>query len=110
MNELIERIFKNFSVPVSFLYYDGNATAYVVYSQIDIDNAFSGDDELLNYVEYYDFDIYSKGNYFSIIESVKEILEANGFVWQASKTSSDMYEKDTGYYHKTLCFAIERRT
>ena len=109
MNELIEKIFENFSVPVSFLHYDGNATAYVVYSQIDIDNTLSGDDELLYYADYYDFDIYSKGNYFSIIESVKNILEANGFVWQTSKTSSDMYEKDTGYYHKTLCFAIERR-
>lgn len=108
MNELIEKIFKDFFVPVSFLHYDGNKTAYVVYMQTDIDNTFSGDDELLNYVAYYDFDVYSKGNYFSIIEGVKNILTDNGFVWQPSRDSADMYEADTGYYHKTLCFAIER--
>lgn len=108
MNELIEKIFANFDVPVSFLRYKGNASAYVTYSQTDIDNSLSGDDELLYYVEYYDFDIYSKGNYFSIIEGVKNILESNGFVWQPSRDSGDMYETETGYYHKTLCFAIER--
>ena len=108
MNELIEQIFNNFIVPVSFLRYDGKATAYVTYQQTDIGNTLSGDNELLNYVDYYDFDIYSKGNYFPIIEGVKEILINNGFVWQPSRDSGDRYEDDTGYYHKTLCFAIER--
>lgn len=108
MNELIERIFNNFIVPVAFLYYDGNATAYVTYQQTDSDNVLSGDNELLNYVDFYDFDIYSKGNYFAIIEGVKNILTENGFMWQPSRSSGDLYEADTGYYHKTLCFAIER--
>lgn len=108
MNELIEQIFDNFIVPVSFLRYDGNATAYVTYQQTDIDNTLSGDDSLLNYVDYYDFDIYSKGNYFPIIEGVKTILTDNGFSWIPTRSSGDLYEDDTGYYHKTLCFAIER--
>ena len=108
MNELIEKIFRDFSVPVSFLHYNGTATAYVVYMQTDIDSTLSGDDELVDWVEYYDFDVYSKGNYFQIIEDLKRILKKNGFVWQPSRESSDMYESDTGYYHKTLCFAIER--
>lgn len=108
MNELIEQIFTNFIVPVSFLRYDGAETAYVTYQQTDIDNTLSGDNTLLNYVDYYDFDIYSKGNYFPIIEGVKSILIDNGFTWQPSRDSGDMYEDDTGYYHKTLCFAIER--
>lgn len=113
MNALIERIFKNFTVngnkiPVSFLRYDGHATAYVTYQQTDKDNTLSGDDELLNYIDYYDFDIYSKGNYFPIVERVKTDLKNNGFVWQPSRDSADLYEDDTGYYHKTLCFAIER--
>ncbi len=108
MNELIERIFSNFIVPVSFLRYDGNATAYVTYQQTDIDNTLSADDALINYVDYYDFDIYSKGNYFPIIEGVKNILTDNGFRWMPTRSSGDLYEDDTGYYHKTLCFAIER--
>ena len=68
----------------------------------------SGDDELIGYADYYDFDIYSKGNYKKIIEKVKELLRESDFVWQPSRSSADMYETETGYYHKTLCFGILR--
>ena len=113
MNELIERIFANFEVdkvqiPVSFLRYEGHGEPYVTYQQIDADNSLSGDDELIGYADYYDFDVFSKGNYYPIIEKIKELLKENGFVWQPSKTSADMLETDTGYYHKTLNFAILR--
>ena len=113
MNSLIEQIFSNFivdgvEIPVAFLRYTGNKTTYIIYNQLQIDTTFYGDNELLNYMDYYDFDIYSKGNYLKIVESIKEILEQNGFVWQPSMTSADMHEDDTGYFHKTLCFAIER--
>ena len=110
MNELIETIFASFKVgevtiPVKFLHYEGHGEPYIVYMQIDADNSLSGDDDLLGYVDYYDFDIYAKGNYFSIIDAVKNKLKENGFVWQPSRSSGDFYETDTGYYHKTLNFA-----
>ena len=113
MNELIESIFSNFTVdgvaiPVNFLRYNGHGEPYVVYSQIDSDRSLSGDDDLIGYVDYYDFDVYSKGNYLNIIKKLREILEANDFVWQLSRSSPDMYEDDTGYFHKTMCFAILR--
>ena len=111
MNELIESILSNFTVdgveiPVSFMFYEGHGEPYVVYMQQDADGSLSGDDELVGYVDYYDFDVYSKGNYVNIIESLKQILKNNGFVWQPSRTSQDFFETDTGYYHKTLNFAI----
>ena len=113
MNELIETIFKNFTVdgkeiPVSYMFYEGHGEPYVVYMQENADGSFSGDDELLGYVDYYDFDVYAKGNYTKIAEKIKEVLKANNFVWQPSRSSMDMYETDTGYYHKTLNFAILR--
>lgn len=113
MNEIIENAFQDFEVagikiPVSFLRHEGKETTYVTYMQTDADNSLSGDNEILAYVDYYDFDIYSKGNYLEVIKSVKRILKEQGFVWQPSRSSEDMYEDDTGYYHKTLCFAIER--
>lgn len=113
MNELIETIFSNFEVggvkiPVSFLRYEGQATTYITYQLMDMDNTLSGDDELLNYVDYYDFDIYTKGNYFPIVESVKNILKNNNFIWQPSRSSGDLFEDDTGYFHKTLNFAYLR--
>lgn len=110
MNNELQTIFASFTVggqaiPVSFMRYTGKATTYITYQEIQDDTSFSADDELQAYVTYYDFDIYSKGNYLNIIESVKEILKANGWRYQPSMTSQDLYENDTGYYHKTLCFA-----
>ena len=109
MNELIERIFNNFTVggvqiPVRFLFYNGHGEPYVVYSQINADSSLSADDELIDYADYYDFDVYSKGDYLLIVEMVKELLEANDFRWMPSLSSEDMYEEDTGYFHKTLNF------
>lgn len=113
MNNLIETIFENFTVdgvevPVAFLRYKGKLTTYVTYQEIQVDTSFSAEDEIQNYVSYYDFDFYSKGNYLKIIESVKSLLKQNGFLWQPSMTSQDLYEDDTGYFHKTLCFAYVR--
>lgn len=113
MNELIQNIFNEFTVdgvtiPVKFLLYQGHGEPYITYMQTDADASLSGDDDLIGYVDFYDFDIYSKGNYMRIIERVKELLKANDFVWQPSRSSADMYETDTGYYHKTLCFAFLR--
>lgn len=113
MNELIETIFANFTVdnvaiPVSFLYYEGHDQPYITYMQQDADNSLSGDDDLIGYVDYYDFDVYAKENFLKIIERVKELLKNNGFVWQPSRSSADMYEVETGYFHKTLNFAILR--
>lgn len=113
MNSLIEKIFTDFEVdnkkiPVSFLKYEGKSETYITYQSIDNDGTLTGDDEILAYIDYYDFDIYSKSNYFNVVREIKKILKANGFMWQPSMSSSDLFEDDTGYYHKTLCFAIER--
>lgn len=113
MNALIEKIFENFEVngkkiPVAFLRYDGKQETYVTYQEISTDNVLCSDDEIESYASYYDFDIYSKGNYLKILKEIKKILKDNGFVWQAGMSSSDMFEDDTGYYHKTLCFLKER--
>lgn len=110
MNELIQSIFKDFTVdgveiPVSFMYYEGHGEPYIVYMEQDADSSYSGDDELLGYVVYYDFDVYSQGNYLKVIEALKNKLKENGFIWQPSRSSIDMYETDTGYYHKTMNFA-----
>ncbi len=111
MNELIEQIFADFtvdgiSIPVSFLQHEGHEDAYVTYMEEDITDSMTGDDDLLGYVVYYDFDVYSKGNYFGIIRELKKLLKEHGFVWQPTRSSTDMYETDTGFYHKTLNFAI----
>lgn len=114
MNKIINQVLSNLrvngkAVPFAFLHYEGHDDTYITYQQMDADNSLSGDDDLIGYVDYYDFDIYSKGNYKSIVEALKTDLKAQGFVWQPSLSSGDMYETDTKYYHKTLCFAILRQ-
>jgi uncharacterized protein (DUF302 family) len=114
-NTVIEEIFANFAVggveiPVAFLFYNGNRTTYVTYQQTDASNELSGDDELENYVDFYDFDVYSKGNYIPIVEALKIKLKDAGFKWHPARSSGDMYEPDTKLYHKSLSFSIERST
>ena len=110
MNAIIENLFTGFKVngvtiPVSYLEYEGHGEPYVTYRQYDKDNSYSSDDEISGYVTYYDFDVYSKGNILPIIEAIKSILKGSGWTWQPRRDSPDFYEKDTEYYHKTICFA-----
>ena len=108
MNEAIETALANLSVPFAFMYYDGNADTYVTYQHTDSGGTLAGDNSILNCVDYYDFDVYSKTNFFPVIEELKTKLKAAGFLWQPSRSSADFYERDTKMYHKTICFAIER--
>ena len=113
MNAEIEKLFSGFAVdgtpvPVRLMFYDGHGEPYIVYSREYDDGSYSGDDSLLGYVTYYDFDVYSKGNRTAIVEAVKRVLEDAGWTWQPSRSSGDMYESDTGYFHVTLNFAKER--
>lgn len=112
MNSEIERLFANFtvngvSIPVSFLYYEGHGEPYVTYMEESTSGSLTGDNELEGYITYYDFDVYATGNFKAVIEAVKQTLVEAGWVWQVSRSSEDMYEPDTKYYHKTLNFAIE---
>lgn len=111
MNEVIEALFNGFKVndqdiPVAYMYYmNKQGEPYVVYYQYDKDNSYSSDDDISGYVTYYDFDIYSKGNYLAIVEAIKSIMKNAGWTWQPRRDSPDMFESDTGYFHKTICFA-----
>lgn len=111
INAQIESLFSGFtvdgvSVPVSFLVYEGHGEPYVVYFQYDKDNSYSTDDEIAGYVTYFDFDVYSTVDYLAIVEAVKSTLKSAGWTWQPSRDSADMYETDTKYFHKSVCFAL----
>lgn len=110
MNEEIERIFNGFTVDgaeisVNFMFYDGDDDAWIIYSNVDNYHSYSGDDELLGYVTYYDFEIYSKWNFLNIIRAVKALMLENGWSFEPSLSSQEGYDRDTRVYSKTLCFA-----
>ena len=79
----------------------------IVKKAILIEKKYKEDDEMKtsinNTAEYY-YSIYEQ-NYGYTKDT---FLKQNGFKWQPSMTSTDMFEDDTGYYHKTLCFAYLR--
>ena len=109
-NEQIKQIFKNFEVdgvkiPVEFLKYKGDKETYITFQEIIDSPALCGDNECEYSVKQFDFDIYTKGNYLNILKAVKQKLKDNGFTWV--EDSTDMFENDTGYYHKTTTFEKE---
>ena len=110
MNSEIEAIFYGFTVdnieiPVSFMFYDGDADAWIIYSNVDNYHSYAGDDELLGYVTYYDLEIYSKDNYLNILQAVMALMKENGWTFQPAKSSTEKYDRDTRIFSKTLCFA-----
>ena len=113
MNELIETILKDLiinkrCIPVAFAFYDGHGEPYVTYQRVDYDTSFSADDDIRNWVEYYDVDIYSRVNWFPIEEEIMKRMKSAGFIWQPDRSGGDLFEPDTGYYHKNINFAYIR--
>ena len=109
-NSIIENVLSGIvidgnPVELAFLYYVGSGEPYIVYSEIHKDRSYSADDLNEGYFSNIDIEIYSAKNYLPIIEVVLSRLESAGFIYEPNKDSSDMYDPDTKYYHKTLCFA-----
>ena len=109
--ELLKNIFDNFEVegkkiPAEFITYTGKNKTYITYAFTDDDPALFAEDQEVGSVAYIDIDIFSNCNYLAIEKKIKEVMKANNFIRTGS--SPDMYENDTGLYHKTLEFAKER--
>lgn len=112
MNEEIETIFENFivdgiKIPIAFIKYFGKSETYLTYQSIGNDPTLASDDITKYSLDAIDIDIYTKGNYLKIIKEIKNKMLENDFVWDGD--SPDMYEQDTGYYHKTISFLKERK-
>lgn len=111
MNKFIFDIMSLFTVdgveiPVKWLNYKGDLTTYIVFSDLGETPASHADDDCEYSVIQYDFDIYSTGNFKNILKELKKRLKANGFTWV--EDSPTQYEEDTGLYHITSTFEIEK--
>ena len=107
-NAEIETLLTALQVPYAYMFYEGNADTYITYMQQSKDDALAGDDKVIGFVMYYDFDVYSKGDYTGIVDSLIEAFENAGWTYQPSRESPDFYERDTKIFHKTICLAKER--
>lgn len=106
-NAEIENLLAPLKVPYAYMFYEGQEDTYITYMQISKDTALAGDDKVIGCVMYYDIDIFSKGNYLTLEQDIITLFEGAGWTYQPSRESPDMYEKDTKYFHKTICFAKE---
>lgn len=107
LNTEIENLLKNIGCPVAYMFYEGNADTYITYQQTFIEDTLAGDDALIYGVYCYDFDIYSKTNFINLAVSLINTMTAAGWTYQPSRNSPDLYERDTKFYHKTICLARE---
>lgn len=106
-NEEIENALSDIGCPVAFLHYKGSENTYITYMQTDKSGVLAGDDDILGCVQYYDFDIYSKGNYLNLMSTLIDTLTSEGWTYQPDRDSPDLYERDTEFYHKTICLGKE---
>ena len=109
--KLLKRIFTNFTVddekiPVEYIKYKGKKKTYVTYTFTDDDPKLFGEDKEIGSVIAVDIDIYSETNYLAILKEIKKRMKENEWIWTGD--SEEMYENDTGLYHKTSSFEKER--
>lgn len=94
-------------IPVAHLKYKGSSKKYVVWTIIDEEPAFSYEDDIQYSKVMVDIDIYSEGNYLSVMSSIKNIMKKNEWTWE--EDSIESYEEDTKLYHRTCTFSKERK-
>ncbi len=93
-------------IPIAHLRYKGKSKKFVTWTITGEAPALSANDEDLCSICSVDVDIFSDGNYLDIERQIKQKMKNNDWVWV--EDSEEMYEEDTGLYHKTCSFEKER--
>lgn len=112
MNDVVTKILGNFivvnnvEIPVEHLKYVGTSKTYITWQLLDEYPSLCANDVVLNSICSLDVDIYSDGNYLSIKNEIIKIMQANDWFW--SGNSEEMIDEETGLYHITCSFEIER--
>lgn len=105
MNKLIIDTLKGLGVPVSFQKYKGTESTYITFFSYDGRSALLADDQEKQTRYYYQVDIWSKGDYTTLVNSVRQALINVGFL---RLSEFDLFEDDTETFHKVLRFSITK--
>lgn len=101
LNQLILNTLKDVGSSVDYLNYTGSERTYITFFEYDQSAGLEADDEEQNNVHYIQIDIFSSGNYLSLVKSVKGKMKQAGF---KKSFETEMIEEDTKLYHKVLRF------
>ena len=102
VDNLINSTLASLGVPVERLRFTGEADTYITFQLLNGQEAEHADDEEIAYEHYYRGDIFSKGNYLTLLQQMKKALKAAGFY--GITVNAEMYENDTALYHVSLDF------
>lgn len=105
MNTLIIDTLTPIGIPVAFQHYDGKAETYITFFFYDQRGAFFAENEEQNTEYFLQVDVWSSGNYESIVSEVKTRLKEIGFT---RSSEADFYEKEHQIYHKGIRFRLTK--
>lgn len=103
MNKQIIDILQPLGVPVGFLKYNGTETTYITFFFYNEYGVLRADDQEVKTNYSLQVDVFSKGNYKTLVNQVKQALKNIGY---ERTFATDLYEDDTKFYHKVLRFKI----
>lgn len=101
INKLIIDTLKPLNIPVNFQKYTGTVSTYITFFNYLTQGEEFSDDQEIGTGHYIQVDVWSKGDYTTLVEEVKRLLREAGFI---RKSEIDLYETDTQFYHKGLRF------
>lgn len=101
LNSLILSTLAPTNVPVDFRVYTGSLTTYITFFEvIDVPKQHA-DDELKKTETTIQVDVWTTGNFISLVEQVKQLMKDAGFMYSSGR---DFYETDTKLYHYALTY------
>lgn len=101
INKLVIDSLSPINVSVSFQKYSGKAKEYITFHEY-LSNGEEYEDDVETLTGHYiQVDVWTKGDYVDIVNKVKQLLIKQGF---KRISEIDLYENDTGIYHKGIRF------
>lgn len=101
INSKVITALSGLGIPVSFQTYSGTADTYITFFCYLETGELYSDDVQQGTGYYVQVDVWSKGNYSSLVEQVKSAMRNAGF---SLLNAYDLYEEDVKVYHKVLRF------
>lgn len=102
MNQLILHTLSQVGAPVSFQTHTGPETTYITFFEYNQYPTLSMDDDDEQIAHSIQVDVWSKGNYLTLVRNVKKAMRQAGFKWMFE---TEIYEEETKDYHKVLRFS-----
>ena len=104
IHNLIKTTLAPTNTPVNLLTYTGSATTYITFFEYNQRGSLFLEDEETNTTHSIQVDVWSKGNYLTLVEQVKNLMKQAGFT---RNSEAEFFEEDTKIFHKVLRFYYE---